>query len=407
MKSIMYRLIVPLLIIVGIIACDNKDYRVDSPFENVAYLEAAETNSESNFTFKRTLETARKEIAAMLAYPATADIDVILAAEPALAEVYNQKHGTQYAVLDARHYSVAAQSARIAAGETLSKPIAVEFKDLTALEIDAKYLLPVTIRSVSGGMGILEGSRTLWYVVSRSSAITSAASLKDNYFEVPGFDAGSPSAKVVNNLTQMTYEAIIRVNTFENNISSIMGIEQYCLFRLGDSGFPPQQLMFCSPGDVKFPKADKTKLLKAGEWYHVAITYDTENKTAVMYVDGNEQSRMEEYGNGKPVDLGKQARGKDFMFKIGHSYGDPEDYSRQLNGEICEVRVWNTVRTQKEIWDNMYNIDPQTPGLKAYWKFDEGEGDTVIDQTGNGNNAIAHNKAVWPNGIEVPMKNRN
>ena len=41
------------------------------------------------------------------------------------------------------------------------------------------------------------------------------------------------------------------------------------------------------------------------EWYHVAVVYDTEKKTAVIYVDGREQSRIEDYGNGEPVNLGK------------------------------------------------------------------------------------------------------
>ena len=94
------------------------------------------------------------------------------------------------------------------------------------------------------------------------------------------------------------------------------------------------------------------------------------------------------------------------MFKIGHSYGEPEDYTRQLDGNICEVRVWNVARTQEEIYKNMYDVDPHTPGLCAYWKFDEGEGDKVIDRTGNGNDAVAHKSPlVWPDGIEVPKKN--
>lgn len=36
------------------------------------------------------------------------------------------------------------------------------------------------------------------------------------------------------------------------------------------------------------------------------------------------------------------------MFKIGHSYGEPENMTRQLNGEICEVRIWNVIRLNPE-----------------------------------------------------------
>ena len=69
------------------------------------------------------------------------------------------------------------------------------------------------------------------------------------------------------------------------------------------------------------------------------------------------------------------------MFKIGHSYGEPENMTRQLNGEICEVRIWNVIRSQEEIYKNMYDVDPQTTGLKAYWKFNEGKGDIAKDYT--------------------------
>ena len=241
----------------------------------------------------------------------------------------------------------------------------------------------------------------------RSSAITTAVSLANNYFEIPGFVAGSPTANVVNGLKQLTFEAVVRVNRFDplTEISSIMGIEQYCLLRFGDSGFPRQQLQFAA-NEMKFPNANDSKLLQPGEWYHVAVTYDTETKAAIMYVDGKEQSRIDDYGNGEAINLGKQKKG-DFMFKIGHSYGEPDDMSRQLNGEICEVRIWNVIRSQEEIYRNMYDVDPQTTGLKAYWKFNEGKGNNIArDLTGNGNDAVAYTTAVWPEGIEVSQKNK-
>lgn len=385
--------------------CDNKDYSKDSPFDNAVYIDAAQVKDVSNFTFNNTVETGQREIAAMLAYPAGQDVDVSFRADPSLASRYNARFGTSYTVLDTKYYKLSGQQVVIPQGDVASNPVTIDFSGLTGLEIDAGYLLPITIDRASEGMNILDGSRTVYYVVRRSSAITTAVSLANNYFEVPGFDKGSPTANVVNNLKKLTFEAIIRVNKFEGTISSIMGIEQYCLLRIGDAGFPRQQLQF-TMNENKFPKADNTKLLQPGEWYHVAVTYDTENKTAVMYVDGREYSRITDYGKGEPVNLGQQERGKHFMFKIGHSYGESNDMSRQLDGEICEVRVWNVLRTQEEIYKNMYDVDPGTPGLQAYWKFNEGEGNEVKDYTGNGNDAVAYGNAMWPDGIEIPQKNR-
>ena len=89
------------------------------------------------------------------------------------------------------------------------------------------------------------------------------------------------------------------------------------------------------------------------------------------------------------------------MFKIGHSYGEPENMTRQLNGEICEVRIWNVIRSQEEIYKNMYDVDPQTTGLKAYWKFNEGTGSAIKDHTGNGNDITASGAPTWVN-VELP-----
>lgn len=393
-----------LLVITG---CDNKDYSKESPFGNSVYIDVAKVKDMTNFTFNNLKQDGQQQIAAVLAYPAEQDIDVNFRVEPSLVSHYNARLGNNYAMLDARYYKFSTQRVVIPKGDIESEAITIEFSDLTDLDIDTSFLLPVTIGEASGGMSILDGSGSICYIVRRSSAITTAVSLANNFFEIPGFTAGSPTANVVNGLKQLTFEAVVRVNRFDplTEISSIMGIEQYCLLRFGDSGFPRQQLQFAA-NELKFPNADDGKLLQPGEWYHVAVVYDTEAKTAVIYVDGKEQSRIEDYGNGEAIDLGKQKKG-DFMFKIGHSYGEPDDMSRQLNGEICEVRIWNVARSQEEIYKNMYDVDPQTTGLRAYWKFNEGRGNNIAkDLTGNGNDAVAYSNAVWPDGIEVPQKNK-
>lgn len=403
--SLVSLIVIGVYLLLSVTGCDNKDYSKDSPFDNGVYIDAAEVKDVANFTFNNLKQTAQQQISAVLTYPSVQDIEVNFRVDPSLISHYNARLGSNYAILDAKYYKFSTQHVVIPKGEVNSNTVNIDFFDLTDLEIDTSFLLPVTIDQASG-VSILDGSRTICYIVRRSSAITTAVSLANNFFEVPGFVAGSPTADVVNGLKQLTFEAIVRVNKFDplTEISTIMGIEQYCLFRFGDSGFPRQQLQFAA-NEIKFPNANEAKLLQPGEWYHVAVTYDTETKSAIIYVDGKEQSRIEDYGIGEPINLGKQKKG-DFMFKIGHSYGEPEDMTRQLNGEICEVRIWNVIRSQEELYRNMYDIDPQTPGLKAYWKFNEGKGNNIAkDFTGNGNDAIAHNDAIWPDGIEVTKKN--
>jgi hypothetical protein len=50
-----------------------------------------------------------------------------------------------------------------------------------------------------------------------------------------------------------------------------------------------------------------------------------------------------------------------------------------MDGEIDEVRMWNVVRTPAEI-SQFYGcpVDPQSPGLVGYWRFDEEPGDQSI-----------------------------
>lgn len=254
-------------------------------------------------------------------------------------------------------------------------------------------------------MDILGGSRTVYYLVKRSSAIIVAANLKDNFMTVPGFKTPEGAA-AVNDMPSITYEALIDVHDYEypagSTITTIMGVEQHFLMRLGDVSFPRMQLQVQGPAG-KFPKEDKSKSLATNTWYHVALTWDIPNGVIIFYVNGEEQSRDEKYATSDVHSISLAAPDATYPFYIGHSF---ENVKRQLNGNISECRIWSVARTQQEIWENMYNVDPQTPGLAAYWKFDEGEGDIVYDRTGNGNHAQSDQPIVWPKGIEIPELNK-
>ena len=67
-----------------------------------------------------------------------------------------------------------------------------------------------------------------------------------------------------------------------------------------------------------------------------------------------------------------------------------------FSGTMDEVRIWNKVRTQAEIQANMnVGLNPSSPGLVAYYKFDEGSGTTTADATANGNNGTLVNGPTW------------
>lgn len=436
MKNTRLYLLAILSFAVAFISCKDDEYDNKSPFDNVVYLDVAENSDTQVTTFKKTLTELKKEFSVVLSYPASQDVRVNVEVEPSLVDVYNARHNTSWRMLDSRYYTLSADKMTIPAGKTISDQLTLKLEDLDGstggeeLPIDETYLVPITISHVEGGVSTLRSSATAYYLVKRSSAITSAASLRDNWINFPTLDKASEGSMLFNNLTAVTYEAIIRVDDFSKHseISTIMGVENYLLLRIGDASFPRQQIQFDGSGDAaqtpgfgKFPKKDETKLLNPGEWYHIAATYSYATREVCIYVNGKLQSRGTDLGNSASTPFNLAGRAfydlylqdpetyKDYkdwsnfrQFFLGKSYDD----SRQLNGDITEVRVWNVARNEQEIWDNMYDVDPQTPGLIGYWKFDEGAGNVIKDWTGNGNDAVAEKDLEWPEGIEVPQLNK-
>lgn len=413
------------MIISAASACDNTDYTEKSPFDNSAYLNVAADRNSETFTFNRCVTEQTRTFAVKIAYPAAVNVTAQLAVDPSLTDVYNAKNGTDYPTLSPDHYELSASSVIITASKTQSQDVEIRFHGLDRLDIDATYVCPVAI-TASEGVELMEGSRVMYYLVRRSSAITTAINLRNVYVAVPGFDKGSPTADVVNNLSAITMECIIRPNAFQENISSIMGIEQYLLMRLGDTNFERQQLQTQTTFG-KFPESSRSKALQPGQWYHVALTWDLASATICFYVDGELQSISTAHGKSDltSINLGDKApddangNGGDFNFYFGRSYGESHDATRMFDGELCEARIWSEARTQEQIRSMMYDIpDPASqPTLCAYWKFDEGTGTVIADKSGHGNNGVVipywtdqtytsqypkPDAELWPSGIEVP-----
>ena len=422
--------------------CES-DYENRYPFDNAAYIDAAETSSDNNVTFKKTVTQLDRELSAVLISPAKENIEVTFAIDPSLVNTYNAKHDTKYAVLDDSYYEFPERTATVEAGKSVSEPLTIHFKNLDRLDIDATQLLPVTIVSAGGGLSTLSGSQTVYYLVRRSSAITTAAVLTDNWIDVPAFDKAG-TADCVNGLTAVTYEAIVRVHDFhyagptssyiEEKLSTIMGVEQHLLLRIGDTNFEREQLQFdgSGVGFGKFPGRDNTKVLQKGYWYHVACTYDQNTRVVRVYVNGRIQSEGTEMGPAALDDknfihlarsalydlwdnetnpgkkneyktLGYDTYSEARQFFISYSYND----YRPLNGKIAEARVWSVARTPEQIWENMYNVEnpKDDPTLLGYWKFNDGKGNTVKDYSRYGNDGQAKYDLKWPDGIEIPKIN--
>ncbi len=128
--------------------------------------------------------------------------------------------------------------------------------------------------------------------------------------------------------------------------------------------------------------------LPLNTWIHIAVTYDGA---------GN----LNGYINGVPAD------------NPTHSMNFPEISGRLIiggrwinssdpkwKGSVDEVRIWNDVRTQSEIHDNMNCDVAQQANLVAYYRFNEGTPNgnnacfKAYDYSGNNNNGTLENFAL-------------
>jgi ribosomal protein L39E len=123
------------------------------------------------------------------------------------------------------------------------------------------------------------------------------------------------------------------------------------------------------------------------QWHHVAFTWGKDSDV-VVYIDGeiakettvvlseNCKSALEFLSIGSP--------------KVNLNLGRSQTYGRYFNGCVAEVRIWNIVRTQDEIQQNMSrrfsDDDLNNDGklrttLIGYWSLDQEYGDRASNRS--------------------------
>lgn len=423
-----FNFIIRIAILALLVSC-NRFEPVDHVFDNCAYLDVSATSQTQAATFGNRVGSLEKHLCVALSYPSDKDVKATISVDASLTVAFNHRYGTDYQLLPEVYLDFSPVSVTIEAGKVNSEKVSIGFKNLMgqgedqtgAMEMDKTYLLPVRLSSED--ISTMDGSSVAYYLVKRSSAITVAAQLTDNWIEFPLMDTPGEVADAYNGLTALTYEALVNVDRFDLdnkdgvcNISTVMGVEQYLLLRIGDANFERQCLQFDGSGNGsqfgKLPsKSDPAKKLYSGSWYHVACTYDQNERVARIYVNAKLIDEVKEAGVAGPtadnkITLAMRALGmpEAYQFFIGKSYND----FRPLQGKIAEARVWRVARTGDEIWKNMYRIEnpKDQKDLIGYWKFNDGEGNVVKDYSWVGNHGKAVGDIIWPDGIEIHEINK-
>jgi peptidase C25-like protein/concanavalin A-like lectin/glucanase superfamily protein/uncharacterized protein DUF1573 len=132
------------------------------------------------------------------------------------------------------------------------------------------------------------------------------------------------------------------------------------------------------------------------EWHHYAVTVDA--NSIKLYIDDRD-----------PVTATNTVSSGDYTSEVEyidlgcHQYDHEGHQASFLNGAMDEVRFWDDVRTEQEIYDNMFQVvDPGDDYLIAYWRFDDTnnwddlvQGPTIPPVTQV--NEVSHQISVVPN----------
>lgn len=117
-------------------------------------------------------------------------------------------------------------------------------------------------------------------------------------------------------------------------------------------------------------------------WYHIAITYNPSTNEAELFVDGI--SRDIATVASDPIGISY------LIGAINDGAGNPINADGwSFKGQVDNVRIWNTIRTQQEIDSNKdVSLTGSETSLVAYYKMNEGSGTTAIDSAGTNDGTI-------------------
>lgn len=385
MNKMKYIVLALLAVVVASCKESNGDYRdvvyISGTMDNNTMRKGFEGNDKVDLTITSTAKVDE---------PVTANF----VAAPELLEAYNQQNNSDYIVPPTDAYSIENPTVTIEKGKHVSSIAKLNIADPTKFEEGKSYCLPVRVTTD----GNLLEAGSVQYIVFVPIITVDVADINNKAFLIPGFR----NNEELGHLSQLTMECKVFVNEFQSRnpyISTLMGCEENFLLRFGDVSCDKDQLQLAGgkTGAPDWRNPDKGTAhattfpahFPTGKWVHFACVYD--GSQISMYMDGTPMGDpVKATGDISLVwsyDYGTSYGDNNGPFAIGYSAG-----GRYLNGRISEFRVWNIARTPAQLLNNICYVDPTTPGLLAYWRF-QGESDvledgSIRDWTGHGYNAV-------------------
>lgn len=362
--------------------CKNEDVEKHR-FDNKFYITSAILSDD--LLIKSDTPGYTKTIESRLAKPAGQQVAVTIEADPSQVAAYNMIYGDNAVALPAECYELSSNQIDIAAGQVSGDAIEIVFKDINTLDGSRRYVLPVTVTSCNG-VDLLDSRSTVYFVARQGAMINVVANIAWMNFPVSWSADAKP---LVSGMKQVTIEALLRSADWTDGrgdaLSSVFGIEGNFLVRIGDADRPRDQLQLAtgSANGGNWPAANAAPGLPVNEWVHIAVVWNAVNGERIYYQNGKQVAYSNQKMSGSVTLTGN--------CYVGKSYNE----ERYIPGEISELRVWSVARTPEQIAGNMYGVSPESEGLVAYWKFNEGSGSTIIDHANGTNLSAVGGTPTW------------
>lgn len=294
---------------------------------------------------------------------------VTLGVDRSLVAYYNTQKNTNYTVLpENADVTIEGLEATMTWGEKQSSEIKVTLNSNRNLTMGTTYMLPITIKEVSGGLQLKENYSTVYLVLDYIDPNSKFTALDISNYEC--YSNYYFAESLQKELTRFTYEVKICANEL-SGMSRFFAFNgsKTMMFRFGEGGVANRLQCVTGSGQNMFTNTR----FETSRWYLLTVTYDGSKFT--LYVDGVKDSEL-------------NVNNYSTLFKgveIGMSWaGYPSQQA--FKGSICEARIWNRALAASEIVTGKCSVEPDSEGLLAYWKMNEGEGHIFYDYTNNGYN---------------------
>lgn len=401
------KLIKQKILILGVAAvifggCKNNDAD-EHHFENMLYIDTESITEELYFKNNPdegdpTEQTVKLNVSTALKAENEIHAKFVLNSEA--VNSYNSLFGKNALPLPEEKCTIPNPEVTVKSGFTSSEVVEIKFNHLETLDENKIYVMPIELDNVTG-IEVLRSKTRKYIIFKGASLINVVADMSQNYAEVKWKKDDD-----VKELETITVEALIRSRSWgkvegkSEAMSTLFGVEGHFLIRFGDAALPENQLQLVDPNGT-FPSSNSKLGLPINEWVHVAVVWNARTGERIIYYNG-EAVANDKNASGK-IDLTQVFTGNPSVGNMGCQIGRSYNNERWLEGDIAELRVWNVARTQEEIKNNVYSIAKATPGLLAYWKFNEGQGTTITDYSGNENTVTLQNEPTWTK-VELPAR---